>query len=342
MASANVKELARVAAALLVEVKKQEQANRATVAEIKQQAEALGAATSKLAASHSGSNFGYHGALYYRDFEVPSIRSMFNVEWGGIHGLPAGWAKREPDEVKARIEAETGLAFRNVEEAVKAPLESAKRLLREILIQLAPLHQLPDGNREKQLLEGLEQFDWKDSAHNEYCAHALKSFPNMTRDSGAVSQGMMLPSHTYYEAVSTQIRRSCEAIERFWDSTDRLLRQLQLASTSRLVVHDDEKGKPGNLVARYERLKAGALLLAALVLSIVLAVAAEYLLTKWRWQWLLSHPNSYSIQWLTFAVLLLFLVGLFVRKFRNYCWGFGLIPLLVGVLQLLGGPAHTP
>jgi hypothetical protein len=337
----NKKALAKLASTLLQEVTTQKTQDGLKVEALIRQSDTLLEASHRLAASHSGSNFGYHGALYYRDFEIPPMGSMFNVEWGGIHGIPPGWKKREPEEVKRKIESLASVTFENIEDGIKAPLASAKKLHRELLIQLAPLHQLPEGIREKQLLDGLERFDWKDLAKNEYATAALKSFPNMTRDSAAFTQGVMFTSHSYYEAVAAQVEKSAEAIEEFWNSTDRLLRQLQQAETQSLVFQHDPTDSR-NLAAKYERLKVGILLLASVACSTLLAGAARLALQKWPWQWLRYHPNSYSIQWLSFTVLLLFFVGLFVRKFRNYCWGFALIPLLVGVLQSLGGPPHSP
>ena len=56
--------------------------------------------------------------------------------------------------------------------------------------------------------------------------HAGRAFPNATRDSDALLQGRTLPSHTYYEAIATQADASCGAVELFWNSSKRLLRQL--------------------------------------------------------------------------------------------------------------------
>ena len=337
----NVKELGKVASRLLQEVRKQKDDSAATVAAIHRQADELFDMAVRVGRAHSGSNFGYHGALYYRDFEQPPLGSMFNVEWGSYHGLPPGWTKREPEEVKLRIEQLASVTFAAEEDAIKPPLYSAKQLHKEILIQLAPLHQLADGNRERQLLDGLEHFDWKDSAHNKCAADLMNSFSKMTRDSGAFSQGLMFPAHSYYEAAATQITMSSDAIEEFWNSAERLLRQLELGGTQALVTRT-EPYDGASIATKYERLKAGALLLAALASSLLIAVVAELAIRRWQWKWLLDHPNSYSIQWLSYAALLLVLIGLFVRRFRNYCWGFALIPLIVAVLQSLGGPSRTP
>ena len=151
----NTKELGKVASTLLQEVQKQKEQMATTVGDLAQQGDKLFEAATEVGRSHSGSNFGYHGALYYRGFEAPSLGNMFSVEWGGVNGIPPGWTKREPDEVKLRIEKIATVTFVAAEEAVKAPLNTAKELHREILIRLAPLHQLPDGNRERQLLDSL-------------------------------------------------------------------------------------------------------------------------------------------------------------------------------------------
>jgi len=337
----NTKELARLAAVLRADIEKQKRENATTVAETERKARQLLDAVHKVASSHSGSNFGYHGVLYYRDFQVPQLGSMFSVEWGGIDGIPPGWTKREPDEVRLRIETIASQTFAAVEETIQKPMDSAKQLQREILIQLAPLYQLPDGNREKQLLQGLEQFDWKDAAESDYVNAALKGYPRMTRDSGAISQGVMLTSHDCYGASATQVLKSCEAIEEFWTSADRLVRQLEVVGSSILISQDGPTDAP-NIGAKYERMRVSLLLLGAFFSSVVIAAGAQYAVTKgWPWQWLLTHPNRYAIECLAYAVLLLFLVGLFIRKFRNYCWGIALIPLIVGILQSLGGQPTT-
>lgn len=333
----NTKELGKTASNLQQEIEKQKNGNTAAIEEILHQADALFEAAVQVGRSHSGSHFGYHGSLYFKDFEIPQLGEMFSVEWGGYHGIPPGWDKREPEEVKHRIEGLASATFAAVEDGIKAPLRAAKELQSEILIQLAPLHQLPDNNREKQLLVEMERFNWNDTAQKEYTVSALKSFPNMTRDSGAVSQGLTLPAHTYYEAKATQVRRSCDAILKFWDAAKRLLRQLQLAQTQTMVT-PAESPDASNILKRYERIKTGALFSAAVFSSLIIARMAEFAVKHWHWEWLLRNPNSYSIQLLCYSVLLLFLIGLFVRRFRNYCWKLALIPLVVGVLQSLGGP----
>lgn len=339
----NTAALGKLASSLLETLRKQRTQLAPLVADLAGKGRKLFDGAIKVGRSHSGSNFGYHSALYYRDFETPSLGAMFNVEWGGTNGIAPGWSARDADEVKARIEKLASQTFAETEETLKTLLNDAKELLKELLIQLAPLHQLPDGNRERSLLDELEHFDWEDSAHKKYCAQAMQNFPSATRDSGAFHQGMIFPAHSYYEANAYQVEESCEAIEGFWNSADRLLRQLELAATQELV--KDAPAAPGNetsIAAKYERLRIVVAILGALLLSLLIAGSAELATRRFHWKWLLNHPNSYAIQGLSYAVLLLFLIGLFVGRFRKFCWSIALLPLLVAVLQSLGGPPSRP
>jgi len=70
--------------------------------------------------SWSGSAAGYHGTLYYRDFETPGIREQFSAEWGGIRGLPPGWEERSPAEVLEAIQSRAGLKIDKITKAAEA------------------------------------------------------------------------------------------------------------------------------------------------------------------------------------------------------------------------------
>ena len=76
----NKKALAKLASTLLQEVTTQKTHDGAQVEALIRQSDTLFKAARRVSASHSGSNFGYHGSLYYRDFEVPPMGSMFNVK----------------------------------------------------------------------------------------------------------------------------------------------------------------------------------------------------------------------------------------------------------------------
>jgi predicted nucleotide-binding protein len=181
----------------------------------------------KVGESWSGSNFGYHAELYYGDFEKSPFGQRFSVEWGGLHGIPSGWKSRTPEEVKDRIERLAGFQVKKIESGSKRFLDRATKLQTEFLIELSPLHNTNGFKKEKELLSDVENLDWDKEAHNKYAADALNSFPNMTRDREAIMAGRVFPAHTFYESVAIQALASSDAVHRFWQLADRLLRQIQ-------------------------------------------------------------------------------------------------------------------
>src|SRR5438034_2020387 len=83
----------------------------------------------KLSDSWSGSWLGFHAFLYYRDFQKPSLREGFNVEWGSIEGMSDGWQQRSFEEVKQKIE--TGIVKTNLDyiyDKVKPLVKQAEKL----------------------------------------------------------------------------------------------------------------------------------------------------------------------------------------------------------------------
>jgi hypothetical protein len=75
--------------------------------------------TEQIAESRSASWMGYHAELYYRNFGRPPLGAEFSPQWGGIHGIPAGWQKRPPDEVKQHIEKPAGVFIAAIENATE-------------------------------------------------------------------------------------------------------------------------------------------------------------------------------------------------------------------------------
>lgn len=241
---------------LLKAIEKEELDNGPEAARLRTCANRLLTAARTVEDSASGSNFGFHGELYYGDFQRPPHR--FNIEWGGINGLPPGWKTRTPEEVKQRIEELAKLSFDDAEQQSVRILESAKHLANEIIIAMSPLHRISVFAKEKEILMQLENFDWAENVKNKFCADTMRSFPNMTRDSYAVSQGSMLPAHTFYEGQAIQIDKSCEAVQRFWKLSSRLLRQVQIQMDSSSSGGKQETDAAANLAVICKRFHAVA------------------------------------------------------------------------------------
>jgi hypothetical protein len=218
--------LRQSATELLSRVRNQAEECRGAVSQLRKDAQALTDAARNVEQSFSGSDFGYHSELYYRDFEKPPLDRRFNVEWGFQIGPQQGWEQKTADEVKDRIEKLSGVRVDKTERDSADLVSSAKELCGELLITLAPLHSAQGLTREKELLNQLEQFNWGGDAKNEFCISAMRSYPNVSRDSNAVMQGSRLPAHDYFESIAFQGAKSCDAVEGFWKTSERLLRQL--------------------------------------------------------------------------------------------------------------------
>jgi hypothetical protein len=75
---------------------------------------------------------------------------------------------------------------------------------------------------------------------------------------------------------------------------------------------------------------------AGLSLGMFLVVAFEAIVNALPWHWLVDHRNSGPLQ-IGFCLMLLMLpLGAFVRKWRYYCWGTGVVGVALVVLQISG------
>lgn len=196
------------------------------LAEVQAACQRLSEAGSKVEESWSGSALGYHCELHYGDFEKPPLEARFNPEWGGIHGLPRGWAARAADEVKDRIEQLSGTTVSVVEAQTDAVLREAKALQVEIVTELSTLHASVGLEHEKELLHTIENSKWGKTIAEYMKANFPTGF--VSRDMRAISQGSRVPAHLYYLAVAFQCDSQCAAVRDFILVSRRLLRQLEL------------------------------------------------------------------------------------------------------------------
>jgi len=75
-----------------------------------------------------------------------------------------------------------------------------------------------------------------------------------------------------------------------------------------------------------------------IAISVFLIVIFELITYLLPWGWLVNHKNSYGLQASIDAILVLGISGLFIQKWRKLCWIVAGLPILLGILQLLGGP----
>ena len=226
-----------------------------TAAEIDATADILRTACAKIQTSWSGSFAGWHGSLYYRDYQRPDINNMFSGEWGGIHGIPDGWAERSPEEVTKAIDDSIGNDFKVKEFEVKvknlrASFESIKNEL-VILFSAYPFDKKTE--KEKELYAQVEKHGFGKS-HGYFCSE-LRPKRIMTRDSEALQQGIANPVWLYYEGVSLEANSIIESGRNFIGLVDRLVRQLELKNEAKdQVVASDLKGLHSEIFAKCDKL----------------------------------------------------------------------------------------
>jgi uncharacterized protein (TIGR02391 family) len=182
---------------------------------------------SKLSRSWSGSFAGWHGNMYFRDFEIPSIHQKFSGEWGGIHGILSGWEEKQPEQVSAKLGELVGNGFSidQLESDIKSFRQEVETLQREIVISYAAFSFNADMSKEKELCEKVENYSFGASKNEFIRARLPESL--MSRDSEAIRQGMCTPAWLYYEGIALEGISLCKAINDFFILIDRLSRQLE-------------------------------------------------------------------------------------------------------------------
>jgi len=80
------------------------------------------------------------------------------------------------------------------------------------------------------------------------------------------------------------------------------------------------------------RMRVGVAGLCGVVVVVVFLVLAHEL----PWRWLVSHKNTVPLQIGVSATFLCGSMGLFVKTWRKWCWGVGVLTLFVTLLSLMG------
>jgi len=218
--------LKEIAVSLVAKVQKLQEGLTADLTGLQQNCAAVTKATEKIGASWSGSSMGYHSELYFRNFERPPLGAEFSPEWGGINGIPAGWQKRSSDEVKAHIEKLAGVSIADIEKETEKAVSAAEELRSEIVTEISGLHVYTGMEQEKKLLSELEKFKWGVTINEYMDANLPKTF--ISRDSEAYYQGVRVSAHQYYEGVAFEKNSECLAVQEFFKTAARLLRQIEL------------------------------------------------------------------------------------------------------------------
>jgi len=208
-----------------------------TVSEL---SDALQDACGKIERSWSGSFIGWHGRMYFRDFQVPSHYEKFSGEWGDVNGLPEGWEEKQTEEVETKVDELVGNKFsvKKFENEIKIFRKETENFRNEIVIVLSSFSFGTNMTKEKELFNKIEKFEFGKTKGEFIQNHLPKTM--MSRDTEALRQGTCIASWLYYEGVASEGKNICEAINNFLGLTDRLIRQLEMKSGKEVI--SSEKG----------------------------------------------------------------------------------------------------
>jgi len=201
----------------------------------------------KIERTWSGSFSGWHGKMYFRDFQIPSIHERFSGEWGDINGIPNGWEEKQPEVVRSKIEELIGNNFsaEKFEKDIKNFRKEAENLRGEITIVFSSFIFSPDKDKEKNLFEQIEKFEFG-KAKGEFIKDHLPG-TMMSRDAEALRQGICIASWLYYEGVASEGKNVCDATQNFLKLSTRLIRQLEIKAKSDTMVISDDKSSLSSL-----------------------------------------------------------------------------------------------
>ncbi|MEW6070451.1 MAG: hypothetical protein AB1485_07530, partial [Candidatus Thermoplasmatota archaeon] len=83
-------------------------------------------------------------------------------------------------------------------------------------------------------------------------------------------------------------------------------------------------------------------IIAGIAIGIILVISFEMAVHLIPWKWLIEHPNSYGLQGAFDLLLVFFVIGLFIQKWRMWCWGAGAFAITCIIFQIIGGPEKPP
>lgn len=186
----------------------------------------------KIERTWSGSFAGWHGKMYFRDFQIPSIHQRFSGEWGGLNGIPDGWEEKEPEVVQARIEKMIGDNFstKEFENNIEKLREEANKLREEINITFSSFDFSSNMLKEKELFGKMDDFQFG-KTKGEYIQERLPG-TMMSRDAEALRQGKYIATWLYFEGVALEGKSVFESINKFIALTNRLIKQLIMKKDS--------------------------------------------------------------------------------------------------------------
>jgi len=165
-------------------------------------------------ASWSGSDLVGHVDFFYEDFKTPPHDKRFSVEWGLINGVPDEWYEKSNDEVRKKIENDSGVLLEELDKNADFIVNRFDELRKRAVVAIFAIS--------KDLAEEIEKFhlQTKVDIFNQYWNRKI-----ITRDTEALFAGRKIPVHKYYWATASFLTGAKKQLEEFLYLIDKLVAQ---------------------------------------------------------------------------------------------------------------------
>ena len=175
--------------------------------------------------SWSGSPLGYHHNLYYKEFGVPEPGKKFNIEWGGIIGIPQGWGKKEYQDIAEKVYQMTpGIQVEEMNKLIKPVVDDAKDFSLEVVTSLSFIRHYENSEDEMELLQDIEPDKWEFS-HDSFLRSLIRR-DYYTRDSSVALEGVKYPPHFRFQAQLESSVSPLYIIDKFVGKVKKLTMQI--------------------------------------------------------------------------------------------------------------------
>src|SRR5579872_4661120 len=197
------------------------------LSELSSKANGLRDVCSALERTWSGSFIGWHGLMYFRDFEIPLHHEKFSGEWGDIHGLPDGWEEKDAEQVRKKINQLMGRDFsiKNFENKTNEVRSALKDMQKEVDLFSSGIA-VSGNNKAAEYLSELKKMELGQPKADFVNLRLPKS--NMSRDTEALAQGTCIPSWLYFEALAVEARKTIEWFDNYKKTLRRFFQALEM------------------------------------------------------------------------------------------------------------------
>jgi hypothetical protein len=300
--------------------------------DFKRPLENLQDAANQIGQSWSGSWFGYHSRVYYKDFQKPPPGAEFSIEWGlkgTFQGSKGDWVQYDYDDVIALIEQKAGNPKINeLEQEAKEAAEKFEELKFQMNSILTSIFKKTEEDAIfSKLKKDIDEL--KIVGASEFVTYLQPSGQMVSRDMLAIEKGFITPPHIKVLSCVFSIEQPFSVCADFLKLIKRL--ETHLANTSYVDNSSDSKPSfskalkdPKRFIGDEWRKDPIRVLLAGgnilLVLGIVLWLSGIL--------GFVSHYFSQVILETWYEIL-----SFFIENWKKYQWGFvGALATILSVL----------